>query len=187
MSVSRWRLWQRRQALRADADVKVLIGNQVFKPAADTAVEMKITRRRLPGAQGVFMFHCLKGCSRWIALAWVLVVSAGCVSYVDKSAEGVPASGIATLQMSHPSIVIVEGDGKDNLFWLVNYKDYQFAPGRHRIKVVARMGSGLSFPIIRDVDLLAGHAYLLTAEVNSKVWSLEVRDKASGERVDGPN
>jgi hypothetical protein len=52
MSVSLWRLWQRRQELQADADVKVAI-----KPAADTAAEMKVTRRRLPGARGMCM-HC---------------------------------------------------------------------------------------------------------------------------------
>lgn len=116
-----------------------------------------------------------------------LLVTAGCKSYTEKAAEGLPNSQTAGIRAIEKTLTIASVDGADTLYALYTQRtEYRLTAGRHRLEVKKWTGTRATRPIFRDVNLIAGREYGLKSLPSEDWWDFKLEDLETGQRVDSP-
>lgn len=122
---------------------------------------------------------------RALAIALVIAVTSGCISYTEKAAEGLPDSDVARIVLTEKSLFIATVDGRKTNFALATQTEYRLTAGRHRLELRYWVGTASSLDRkLRDVDLVSGHLYKLTTAPSDTWWDMIIVDTSTGERVD---
>ncbi|WP_434603615.1 hypothetical protein J3P91_09455 [Pseudomonas sp. Z4-7] len=122
---------------------------------------------------------------RALAIALVITVTSGCISYTEKAAEGLPDSDVARIGLTDKSLFIATIDGRKTNFALATQTEYRLTAGRHRLELRYWVGTASSLDRkLRDVDLVAGRLYKLTTAPSDTWWDMIIVDTSTGERVD---
>jgi len=122
---------------------------------------------------------------RVLAIALVIAVTSGCISYTEKAAEGLPDSDVARIVLTDKSLFIATVDGRKTNFALATQTEYRLTAGRHRLELRYWVGTASSLDRkLRDVDLVSGHLYKLTTTPSDTWWDMIIVDTSTGERVD---
>ncbi|QBF27141.1 hypothetical protein EXN22_16100 [Pseudomonas tructae] len=129
------------------------------------------------------LMHGLRMCG----VALLLAVAAGCKSYTQKGAEGLPNSATAGIEAIEKTFTIASVDGEDTLYVLYTQRTaYRLTAGPHRLEVKKWMGTRASRPMFRDVNLVAGREYGMKYVPSEDWWDFKIVDMQTGERVDTP-
>jgi len=116
-----------------------------------------------------------------------LLVAAGCKSYTEKAAEGLPNSQTAGIRAIEKTLTIASVDGADTLYAVYTQRtEYRLTAGSHRLEVKKWTGTRATRPIIRDVNLVAGREYGLKSVPSEDWWDFKLEDLETGQRVDTP-
>ncbi|AKK00038.1 hypothetical protein V3H56_12700 [Pseudomonas sp. MS646] len=116
-----------------------------------------------------------------------LLVAAGCKSYTEKAAEGLPNSQTAGIRAIEKTLTIASVDGADTLYALYTQRtEYRLTAGRHRLEIKKWTGTRATRPIFRDVNLIAGREYGLKSVPSEDWWDFKLEDLETGQRVDRP-
>ncbi len=116
-----------------------------------------------------------------------LLVTAGCKSYTEKAAEGLPNSQTAGIRAIERTLTIASVDGADTLYALYTQRtEYRLTAGHHRLEVKKWTGTRATRPIFRDVNLIAGREYGLKSVPSEDWWDFKLEDLETGQRVDRP-
>ncbi|WP_053151155.1 hypothetical protein [Pseudomonas sp. P97.38] len=116
-----------------------------------------------------------------------LLVAAGCKSYTEKAAEGLPNSQTAGIRAIEKTLTIASVDGADTLYAVYTQRtEYRLTAGRHRLEVKKWTGTRATRPIFRDVNLIAGREYGLKSVPSEGWWDFKLEDLETGQRVDTP-
>lgn len=122
-----------------------------------------------------------------LGFAMIIAMAAGCKSYTEKAAEGLPNSETAGLRAIEKTLTIASVDGADTLYALYTQRtEYRLSPGKHRLEVKKWTGTRATRPIFRDVYLKAGREYGLKSMPSEDWWDFKIEDMESGERIDTP-
>ncbi|ROM84831.1 hypothetical protein BK652_09620 [Pseudomonas brassicacearum] len=116
-----------------------------------------------------------------------LLVAAGCKSYTEQAAEGLPNAQTAGIRAIEKTLTIASVDGADTLYAVYTQRtEYRLTAGRHRLEVKKWTGTRATRPIIRDVNLVAGREYGLKSVPSEDWWDFKLEDLETGQRVDTP-
>ncbi|MDD2032736.1 MULTISPECIES: hypothetical protein [unclassified Pseudomonas] len=122
-----------------------------------------------------------------LGFAMVIAMAAGCKSYTEKAAEGLPNSHTAGIRAIEKTLTIASVDGADTLYALYTQRtEYRLSPGNHRLEVKKWTGTRATRSIFRDVNLKAGREYGLKAVPSEDWWDFRIDDMETGERIDTP-
>ncbi|MCJ8206866.1 hypothetical protein [Pseudomonas sp. RGM2987] len=124
---------------------------------------------------------------RFFGIAALMLVAAGCKSYTEKAAEGLPNSQTAGIRAIEKTLTIARVDGADTLYALYTQRtEYRLTAGPHRLEVKKWTGTQATRPIFRDVNLIAGREYGLQSVPSEDWWDFKIEDLETGQRVDRP-
>jgi len=124
---------------------------------------------------------------RIFGIAALMLVAAGCKSYTEKAAEGLPNSQTAGIRAIEKTLTIASVDGADTLYALYTQRtEYRLTAGPHRLEVKKWTGTQATRPIFRDVNLIAGREYGLKSVPSEDWWDFKIEDLETGQRVDRP-
>lgn len=124
---------------------------------------------------------------RIFGIAALMLVAAGCKSYTEKAAEGLPNSQTAGIRAIEKTLTIASVDGADTLYALYTQRtEYRLTAGSHRLEVKKWTGTQATRPIFRDVSLIAGREYGLKSVPSEDWWDFKIEDLETGQRVDRP-
>jgi hypothetical protein len=119
--------------------------------------------------------------------ALVIATAAGCKSYTEKAAEGLPNSHTAGIRAIEKTLTIASVDGADTLYALYTQRtEYRLSSGNHRLEVKKWTGTRATRSIFRGVNLKAGREYGLKAVPSEDWWDFRIDDMETGERIDTP-
>lgn len=124
---------------------------------------------------------------RIFGIAALMLVAAGCKSYTEKAAEGLPNSQTAGIRAIEKTLTIASVDGADTHYALYTQRtEYRLTAGPHRLEVKKWTGTQATRPIFRDVNLIAGREYGLKSVPSEDWWDFKIEDLETGQRVDRP-
>ncbi|WP_033045954.1 hypothetical protein [Pseudomonas fluorescens] len=124
---------------------------------------------------------------RIFGIAALAVMAAGCKSYTEKAAEGLPNAQTAGIRAIEKTLTIASVDGADTLYVLYTQRtEYRLTAGHHRLEVKKWTGTRATRPIFRDVNLIAGREYGLKSVPSEDWWDFMLEDMETGQRVDKP-
>ncbi|MEJ1227958.1 hypothetical protein V9K90_19420 [Pseudomonas sp. CCNWLW56] len=124
---------------------------------------------------------------RILGTAALMLAAAGCKSYTEKAAEGLPHSETAGIRTIEKTLTIASVDGADTLYALYTQRtEYRLTAGYHRLEVKKWTGTQATRPIFRDVNLIAGREYGLKSVPSEDWWDFKLEDLETGQRVDRP-
>lgn len=124
---------------------------------------------------------------RILGTAALMLAAAGCKSYTEKAAEGLPHSETAGIRAIEKTLTIASVDGADTLYALYTQRtEYRLTAGYHRLEVKKWTGTQATWPIFRDVNLIAGREYGLKSVPSEDWWDFKLEDLETGQRVDRP-
>ena len=119
--------------------------------------------------------------------ALVIATAAGCKSYTEKAAEGLPNSHTAGIRAIEKTLTIASVDGADTLYALYTQRtEYRLSSGNHRLEIKKWTGTRATRSIFRGVNLKAGREYGLKAVPSEDWWDFRIDDMETGERIDTP-
>ncbi|KDN98879.2 MULTISPECIES: hypothetical protein [Pseudomonas] len=117
----------------------------------------------------------------------LFAVAAGCKSYTEKGAQGLPNSETAGIRAIEKALTIASVDGEDTLYALYTQRtEYRLTAGPHRLEVKKWTGTRATRPMFRDVNLVAGREYGMEYVPSEDWWDFKIVDMKTDERVDTP-
>ena len=117
----------------------------------------------------------------------LFAVAAGCKSYTEKGAQGLPNSETAGIRAIEKALTIASVDGEDTLYALYTQRtEYRLTAGPHRLEVKKWTGTRATRPMFRDVNLVAGREYGMEYVPSEDWWGFKIVDMKTDERVDTP-
>lgn len=124
---------------------------------------------------------------RICGVAMLFAVAAGCKSYTEKGAQGLPNSETAGIRAIEKALTIASVDGEDTLYALYTQRtEYRLTAGPHRLEVKKWTGTRATRPMFRDVNLVAGREYGMEYVPSEDWWDFKIVDMKTDERVDTP-
>ncbi len=127
------------------------------------------------------------GVLRVVGMGMLFAIAAGCKSYTEQAAEGLPNAKTAGIRAIEKTLTIATVDGKDTLYALYTQRTaYRLTAGAHRLEVKKWTGTRATRSISRDVVLVEGHEYGMKQIPSDDWWDFQIEDMATGERVDTP-